>query len=243
MADRYCPSCGTEVDADARFCPTCGITLDDDAQPELPAAPAWPQREPAHTEEGPGAPDVTGDAAGGAHGAETVHVAAAPEEASPAPQPEAVPAPEPGPAALGPPLRMEPAQPVPPAPPAEAGIDLPFTWPTTLSGWLIGVGSGVGAIALIPRLGDLVSVLLFLALLGVAASIFLAERTPRIPRLRLITLVVTTIGLGIALDRSAFAVRGLETILLLAMLAAAGGALLIELDRDRPMPPPARAGG
>jgi hypothetical protein len=86
-------------------------------------------------------------------------------------------------------------------------------------------------------------VLLLLALLGLAATVFLSEWVPGIPRLRLITLVVTTIGLGIALDRSAFTVRGMETVLLLAMLAAVAGALLIELDRDRPLPPPGSAGG
>ena len=60
--DRFCPNCGTEVDADARFCPTCGHTLAFDQSepmapargadaaettgPELPAAPAWPERQP-----------------------------------------------------------------------------------------------------------------------------------------------------------------------------------------------------
>jgi hypothetical protein len=199
MADRYCPACGTEVDADARFCPSCGITLEEDVPPELPAPPPWPEPEPADPVAAP-----------------------PPTQEEPAPPPTQV---------------EEPALP-PSAGAAQAGIDLPVTWPTTVSGWLIGIGSAVGAIALVPNLGHLLNVLLFLALLGVVASVFGAERLPEIPRLRLITLVVTTIGLGIALDRSAFTVRGLETILLLAMLAAAGGALLIELDRDRPMPPP-----
>jgi zinc ribbon protein len=193
VADRYCPSCGTEVDADARFCPSCGITLEDGGQSEVPAAPSWPEQ-------------------------------AAPTDRPPPARAE-------GPAASE-------------SPPADhAGIDLPFTWPTTASGWLIGIGSVVGAIALLPNLGSLLNVLLFLALLVVAAWVFLAERMPNIPHRRLITLVVTAIGLGIALDRSAFAVRGLETLLLLAMLAAFGGALLIELDRDRPMPPPGPSGG
>jgi hypothetical protein len=247
MADRYCPSCGTEVDADARFCPTCGITLEDEAQPELPAAPGWPQPGPAHGEGGPEPAEANDD--DGA--AETANLTAVPEPAvpggaSPAPEPEARPAPEPGTAAaVSPPPRIEPAQPVPPAPPPEAGIDLPFTWPTTLSGWLIGIGSAVGALALIPNLGNVASLLLFLALIGVAAAIFLADRVPDVPRLRLWILVITMIGLGVALDRAGigFVQRGTDSILLIAMLAAAGGALLIELDRDRPMPPPGRAGG
>jgi hypothetical protein len=218
MADRFCPSCGTEVDADARFCPTCGITLEDEAQAELPAAPAWPKPETQ---------------------------AIQPPDTRPAPSavPPPPPAPPPSPTAPA----LEPAQPIPPPPPPppidRQGIDLPLTWPTMASGWLIGIGCLVGAVALIPSLSDLLSVLLLLALLGLAATVFLSEWVPGIPRLRLITLVVTTIGLGIALDRSAFTVRGMETVLLLAMLAAVAGALLIELDRDRPLPPPGSAGG
>jgi hypothetical protein len=231
MADRYCPSCGTEVDADARFCPTCGITLEDGAQPELPAAPSWPE---------PERPEVP-EPLGAAHALEP------PGEVEQPPAPKAVHppvTPPPAPATSSAPRSLEPAQPVPSPPPrVEQGIDLPFTWPTTASGWLIGIGSVLGAIALIPSFVNLLSVLLFLALLGVAATIFLAEWIPPIPRLRLITLVVTTIGLGIGLDRSAFTVRGMDTILLFAMLAAVGGALLVELDRDRPMPPPGSARG
>jgi zinc ribbon protein len=218
MADRYCPACGTEVDADARFCPSCGITLEEDAQPERASAPAWP--EPASPDPAP--------------------AQAVPEEEAPPPAAREEEAPPPPPA---PPAGEAASPAAQPAVAAPAGIDLPFTWPTTASGWLIGVGSAVGAVALIPRLSDLLSVLLFLALLGVVASIFLAERMPEVPRLRLLRLVIVTIGLGIALDRSAFTVRGLETILLLGMLAAAGGALLIELDRDRPLPPPGGSDG
>lgn len=253
MADRYCPSCGTEVDADARFCPTCGITLEGDEQPELPAAPAWPQSVPPRGEREPESVGTTDDAA-----AETASVTAVPESTSSeaaAPEPEAAPAPpEPRPAAPPAPgtaapvsqaPRVEPAQPVPPAPPPGAGLDLPFTWPTMLSGWLIGIGSFVGALALIPNFGNVVSLLLFLALGAVSAAIFLADRVPHVPRLRMWILIITMVGLGVALDRAGigFVQRGTDSVLLIAMLAAAGGALLIELDRDRPMPPPERAGG
>lgn len=240
MADRYCPSCGTEVDADARFCPTCGITLEQDEQPELPAAPSWPQLEPtqAGAERDP------------ERGTETADMAAVPpsraEDLS-APEQSAVPyrAPTPPPAPPVQPPRVEPAQPVPPAPPGESGADMPFTWPTTLSGWLIGIGSAIGALALIPNLFNAVSLLLFLALAGVAASVFLADRIPKVDRLRLWVLVVSMLGLGVALDRAAFGFvqAGSDSILLLAMLATAGGALLIELDRDRSMPLPGRPGG
>jgi len=233
MADRYCPSCGTEVDADARFCPTCGITLESDQQPELPAAPSWPQPEPGRAAAEPESVDAA-DAHDAA--AETADMAAVPEAAPPERRPVAP---------VSPPPRVEPAQPVPPTPPAGAGMDLPFTWPTTLSGWLIGIGCAVGALALIPNFGNVVSLLLFLGLAGVAAATFLPDRVPHIPRLRMWILAITMVGLGVALDRAGigFVQRGTDSVLLIAMLAAAGGALLIELDRDRPMPPPPRAGG
>lgn len=252
MADRYCPSCGTEVDADARFCPTCGITLESDEQPELPAAPAWPQPEPPRAAAAPPLPTAAEPEsvdARDAHDAADVTadipaVGTSPPAAREEPASQA-PAPEPRFAPASQPPRMEPAQPVPPSPPEGAGIDMPFSWPTTLSGWLIGIGSAVGALALIPNFGNVVSLLLFLGLAGVAAAIFLPDRLPRIARLRMWILVVTMVGLGVALDRAGigFIQRGTDSVLLIAMLAAAGGALLIELDRDRPMPPPQRPGG
>jgi hypothetical protein len=96
----------------------------------------------------------------------------------------------------------------------------------------------LGAVALIASLNDAVSLLLMLALLGVAATVFLVDRLPAIPRLRLINLSVTMVGLGVALERAGFGARGADSVLLVAMIAAAGGALLIELDRDRPVSPP-----
>jgi hypothetical protein len=200
--DRFCPSCGTEIDAEARFCPTCGTMLSEEASPVLPAAPAWPPpEEPAAAPLTPGA-----------------------ERGVPETAPQA-------------PVPGSPAPPVRDA--SRPDIDLPLTWPTTLSGWLIGGGSLVGALALIPSFDDAVSLLLFLALLAVAASVFLAERLPDVPRQRFVVLAVTLVGLGIAFDRAGFGARGIDTFLLVAMIAAAGGALLIELDRDRPLPPPA----
>ena len=116
-------------------------------------------------------------------------------------------------------------------------------WPSTVAGWLIGAGSLLGAIFLIATLGNVVSLLLFVALLGVAATVFVADRLPVIPQLRLLVLVTTMIGLGVGLARAGFTVNGVDTLFLLAMMAAGGGALLIELDRDRPWPPPERSGG
>jgi hypothetical protein len=219
MADQFCPNCGTEVEEDARFCPSCGTTLsaqgsDGEESAAIPPAPAWPEPE-------------------------------APEEE---PTRTIAPEPVPPPAIPSPP----PASPPPPPPPAEApgqpsasAPDLPFTWPTTLSGWLIGAGMLIGALALIPRLagaGYLLSLLLFLVLLGIAATVFFGDHVPRIPQLRLIVLSTALVGLGVGLARAAFTIQGIDTLFLVAMLAAAGGALLIELDRDRPFPPPDRSG-
>jgi hypothetical protein len=252
MGDHFCPNCGTEVEADARFCPTCGTILsgDQDApgpaarqsdQPQLPPAPAWPPPETAAT------------AAGSDPAQEAAQAALQPEpelesDASPvteqltepqrAPErgPEPLPEPPPPGTAIPPPA----APPPPQSAPAGASPELPFTWPTMLSGWLIGGGSLLGAIFLIASLGSVVSLLLFLALLAIAASVFLADRVPDVPRLRLIILATTMVGLGVGLGRAGFTFQGADTLFLVAMLAAAGGALLIELDRDRPMPPPER---
>ena len=130
-----------------------------------------------------------------------------------------------------------------PAPPASvparpaATAELPISWPTTLSGWLIGGGSVVAALGLIASLDRAISAILFLALLWIGASVFLADRIPEVPRQRFAVLATALIGLGVALDRAGFTVRGWDTAFLIGMLAVAGGALLIELDRDRPMPP------
>ena len=101
----------------------------------------------------------------------------------------------------------------------------------------------LGALGLIATLDRAVSALLFLALLWVAAAVFLSERIPPIPNQRLAILATTLLGLGVALDRAGFTVRGWDTAFLIGMLAAAGGALLLELGRDRPMPPAPSSNG
>jgi hypothetical protein len=135
-----------------------------------------------------------------------------------------------------PPVDSPRAQTAPP--PAAGSGGLALSWPTTLSGWLIGGGSALAALGLIASLDRAISALFFIALLWISASVFLAERIPQVPRQRFAVLATTLIGLGVALDRAGFTVRGWDTAFLIGMLAAAGGALLIELDRDRPMPPP-----
>ena len=245
MDDRFCPSCGTEVEGDARFCPTCGTILSNepdaaDVAGQLPAAPAWPAANPEATISPVEPPTMTDApapwaAAAGDQPAESPSLAESPPVAAESPPAEPPPNSAPPPPAAA-----------TPQPRAAPSAELPITWPTTLSGWLIGAGSLLGAIFLIPRLGSagyVVSLLLFLALLGIAATVFLADRVPEIPRLRLAVLMTTSIGLGVALSRAAFSIAGVDTLFLVAMLAAAGGALLIELDRDRPMPPPPRSGG
>jgi zinc-ribbon domain len=227
MPERYCPTCGTEVDEDARFCPTCGTTLGVD-QPQLPPAPTWPEPDSASE-----APEATGagDAAEPEAGAEPEPGAKVEPQSEP--EPAEQPKLEPGSDSVGEP-------PPHPAPAPGSRAELPWSWPTMLSGWLIGAGGVVGALALIPSLANPVSLLLFLALIGVAATVFEADRLPEIPRLRLIILSVSLVGLGIALERAGFRASGVDSLLLVAMIAAAGGALLVELDRDRPVPPPAR---
>jgi len=238
MADHFCPSCGTEVESDARFCPSCGTTLAlEDGPPTgadapLPPAPAWPSDDVVTAPEPPAADEPTLTAAPPAQpAAETEPASKAPAAASAPPQ-----ASPPPPAAAAAPLAKSAA-------PNSRYSDVPITWPTTVAGWLIGAGSLLGAIFLISNLGNVVSLLLFVALLGVAASVFVADHMPEIPRLRVLVLVTTMIGLGVALARAGFTVAGVDTLFLLAMLAAGGGALLIEFDRDRPWPPPERSGG
>ena len=229
MADRFCPNCGTEVEADARFCPSCGTTLAGaEPEEEIPAAPAWP---PPPEPDEPASAQVDERPLPDEPVEPTVTMTPEPPQAPPPPPPVAHDEPAPAP-------------PPPDAPATATSSDLPFTWPTMLSGWLIGAGSVVGALALIPRLagaGYLVSMLLFLALLGIAATVFLADHMPDIPQLRLIVLSTALIGLGVGLARAAFTIQGIDTIFLVAMLAAAGGALIIELNRDRPFPPPERS--
>ncbi|HET9539613.1 MAG TPA: zinc-ribbon domain-containing protein [Candidatus Limnocylindria bacterium] len=251
MADHFCPSCGTEVEADARFCPSCGTTLalEDGLAPgadaQLPPAPAWPTDDAAAVPEPPAAEEPTPTAAPATESADQLwaQTAAEPENADVAPSEASAPSPASPPPASPPPPATAAAPAAQTVAPVTRSSDIPLTWPTTVAGWLIGAGSLLGAIFLIATLGNVVSLLLFVPLLGIAASVFVADHMPEIPRLRLLVLVTTMIGLGVALARAGFTVAGVDTLFLLAMLAAGGGALLIEFDRDRPWPPPERSGG
>lgn len=239
MADRFCPSCGTEVESDARFCPSCGTTLALEGEEEqqanvLPPAPTWPADGAEPTSESPASEEPT------LTDGPTPEALSEPEPVVEAPAEPSAPPPSPPP----PPTSSLPARRVAHSvAPVARSSEIPITWPTTVAGWLIGSGSLLGAIFLIATLGNVVSLLLFVALLGIATTVFAADRIPEIPRLRLLVLATTMIGLGVGLARAGFTVNGLDTLFLLAMLAAAGGMVLIELDRDRPWPPLERSGG
>ncbi len=223
---RFCPNCGTEVDDTAVFCPTCGQPIDQADEAEIPPAPAWP--DPVRTDEpaedvrseswkDAAAPDPEPAFAGRVEDATRV-------ESAPPPRPVAAPAVA---AETGP--RQEGRQ-----------INLPVTWPVTLSAWLIGVGAAVGAIGVLIGLFrgviNPIDVLLMLLLLGIAVSVFFSAIVPAVPHLRLATFVVVLIGFGIGLDRIGFGLSGIgELLLFLGTAAAAMGCILLELGRDQPL--------
>lgn len=251
---RYCVNCGTEVDESAVFCPTCGQPIEDGGPAEMPAAPSWP--DPAAAEDRPRVEDS-------AHREEP-----APAERRPEPEPETEPGAEPERAPSDVPTRVE--QRPPPggdaaaAPPPGSGephgavepgdergdgglpqIDLPITTPVTLSGWLIGIGSVLAALGLIVILIgtvlNVIDLLLLLAMVGVAATVFFTARLPAVPHLRLATLVVVLIAFGVALDRVGFRGGGAgELLLFMGSAAAAMGAIILELGQDQPLGGPQR---
>ena len=234
---RFCANCGTEVDETAAFCPTCGQPIDQADEVGIPPAPAWPEPSPT-AEPPPPPPEREVDtrpswaddrfqraAAGQVHAEDPTRA-----QAPPPPPPSPTPGTPPPPAAV-------PERPAPPA------VNLPITWPVTLSAWLIGVGALVGAIGLvIGMFGDVlnpIDFLLLLLLLGIAVTVFFAASVPAIPHLRLATLVVALIGFGMGLDRIGFGGVGVGALLLFLGTAAAGiGCILLELGRDEPLGSP-----
>lgn len=240
---RFCPVCGTEVDETAAFCPTCGHRLDTaDTHPDdIPAAPAWPQppveAEPPTDVEPEQAwqPEATNEpvSAEEPQAEQTLTWDASPTTPPPPPPPPAQPPPPP------------PAQ--PPAPAAEQPnrsggsldqVELPFTWPVTLSGWLIGIGSLVGGLSLLfdfRTFVNPVALITFVLLLGVAATVFLSTYIPDLSNRRLWVLVVVVAAFGVGLWRIGFGAGFAAAVFFLATLAAAAGAVMLELGRDRPM--------
>ncbi len=109
-----------------------------------------------------------------------------------------------------------------------------------LSGWLIGggaVAAALGAvIGLVGGFFNAIDLVLLVAMLLIAATVFFSANVPAVPQLRLITLVVVLIGFGIALDRIGFGRAGVGTLLVfLGTAAAAIGAIVLELGRDQPV--------
>lgn len=244
---RTCANCGTEVDEDAAFCPSCGQPLA--AAPSTPGAPppapswhadeddpdaargesmaAWSR--PEVSDEPPGEEDVARAPA------ESLVPPISPSGEPFTDDPVVAPAPRPAP----PPAPQRPAPQDEPGPGAPASMNLPFTWPVTLSGWLVGGGAFIGALALFVdfRLfSNPITIVLLVLLLAVAATVFLASSVPAIAYLQLMVMATIFIGLGVALDRIGFgSVVGIgSAVLLLAMIAAATGVVIAETGRDRP---------
>lgn len=229
---RFCPNCGTEVDETAVFCPTCGQAIDQAAETEIPPAPAWPdppQPEPQ--------PEQTAQAYESAEPARWTDDDVVPVRGEDPTRVEDVP-PPPQPASTAPPPPPPPPQAVEPRPSPQ--VNLPVTWPVTLSAWLIGVGAFVAAVGVVVGLfrGAInpIDLLLILLLLAIAVTVFFSANVPAIPHLRLATFVVVLIGVGIAIDRIGFGGAGIgELLLFLGTAAAAIGCILVELGRDQPL--------
>ena len=112
--------------------------------------------------------------------------------------------------------------------------------PVTLSAWLIGGGTLFAALGVVIGLFDgflnPVDLILLLALIGIAVTVFFSGSVPTFANLRLVTLVIVLIGFGIALDRIGFGGAGIGALLLfLGTAAAAIGAIVLELGRDQPL--------
>ena len=101
----------------------------------------------------------------------------------------------------------------PPAGEISRPVDLSITRPTTWSGWLTGLGSVLGAFAIflpwssnysyfaswgLARPTNLVSLV---ALLGVAATVFIPDRIPDFAKRRLAILIVVFVGVGVGFDQ------------------------------------------
>ena len=220
---RFCPNCGTEVEDQAVFCPTCGQPIDQASETEFPAAPAWPEQPVEEV-----APRAASDQGSPTRFEEPTRTEAAPrtstESVAPLPPPPAA-------AAPSPPAAERSARPA---------VNVPITMPVTLSAWLIGGGAAVAALGVVIGLfgGFLnpIDLLLLLALVAIAATVFLSANVPAIPHLRLMTLAAVLIGFGVALDRIGFRAAGVgELLLFVGTAAAAIGAIILELGRDQPM--------
>jgi hypothetical protein len=247
---RFCANCGTEVDDNAVFCPTCGQPIDQETESEMPPAPSWPEpepraasptfepAEPAAAEPPPAEPPIRDDRGWSSQPEPEPEPWAAEVTRVVEPQPRPDAEEDAAPASGAPPSHA--SIPPPTRSPARPAVDLPVTMPVTLSAWLIGGGAALGAIgaliALFDGLGTAIDVLLLVGLLAVAASVFLSDRLPNVPQLRLATLAVVLVAFGVALDRLGFGRAGAgELLLFLGTAAAAIGAIILETGRDQPL--------
>jgi hypothetical protein len=224
---RFCPNCGTEVDESALFCPSCGQPIEPlDDLPVARTAAAEPVAAATSL------PAVT--AAPAADEAPAVGAAAAPPIGAGQARTEAHPR---SPAAEPEHIRQAPAA----APPrADRQVNVPVTWPATLSGWLIGIGVVIAALGVLvgffDRFFNPIDVLLLPALLLVAATVFFSTTVPRIPYLAVGTLAVALVAFGVGLDRIGFGGAGMaELLLFLGAATAAVGGIVLEVGHDQPL--------
>jgi hypothetical protein len=118
--------------------------------------------------------------------------------------------------------------------------------PATLSGWLVGIGALVAAVAVfLPwiaggsytsawGLASGVNIVMFVVLLAVLAIVFLPHLVPQIPHRDLVFVAIGMVGIGIGLDRFGLPLTGVgATVFLIGALSLAVGALLAELHLDR----------
>ncbi len=117
---------------------------------------------------------------------------------------------------------------------------IPVTWPATLSGWLIGLGSAVAALGLLiaffQGLRNSVDLLLLLAFVVLAVTVFFSSTVPSIPRAALVAMAVAFIGFGVALDRMGLGGAGFpELLVFMGTGAAAIGSVIVELGHDQPI--------
>jgi hypothetical protein len=261
----FCPACGNPMDAPpGNEIPAAPAWPRPEPEPE-PAPQPQPEPEPIETAAAV-TPMADVDAPLNAHPNEDaeadLEAASAGEAAAPEPAPideqRFAPAPEPertahrqAEAAPPPPAAPSPpsARPGPAASPSGSErpnsgghprgsqLDLPITWPVTLSGWLIGVGSLVGALAVLldfRAFTNPVTLIAFLLLLAVAAVVFFSASVPAIPHRELWIMVVVLVGFGAALERVGGGTAFAGVIFFLATGAAAAGAIIVELGLDRP---------
>ncbi|MEP7081944.1 MAG: zinc-ribbon domain-containing protein [Chloroflexota bacterium] len=196
-----------------RFCPNCGTEVYESA---LFCPSCGLPIEPVPEAESPVTPDAP--------------------QAAPTARTEA----HPGAAVEGRPWTPPGMEPPAPEPSALSQINVPLTMPVTLSAWLIGGGAALAALGVLIGLfsGPInpIELLLLVALIGIAVTVFFSDRLPAIPHLRLATLAVLLVAFGVALDRIGFGILGFaELLLFLGTGAAAIGALLLELGYDQPL--------